>query len=121
MGGLSSQFDYSCIYDGKLEDSAYKQHNSWVDIEQKVHNEWLESGDSDKITEVKRYDWGFEYELTPEAQRSSRAKFEKYEYYRISSMAKELYKRELDNQEILRVITKCSKKKGEVLVNVKTA
>lgn len=76
MGGLSSQFDYSCIYDAKLEDSAYKQHNSWVDIEQKVHNEWLESGDSDKITEVKRYDWGFEYELTPEAQRSSRAKFE---------------------------------------------
>ena len=112
VGGLSSQFDYSCIYDAKLEDSAYKQHNSWVDIEQKVHNEWLESGDSDKITEVKRYDWGFEYELTPEAQRSSRAKFEKYEYYRISSMAKELYKRELDNQEILRVITKCSKKEG---------
>lgn len=112
MGGLSSQFDYLNIYDSELEESAYKQHISWVDIEQRVHDEWLASGEKEKIAAVKSYSWSFEGEQTPAARQSARAALEKYEYYRLSSMAKELYKRELDSQEILKVIVGC--KENEV-------
>ena len=103
IGGMSSQFNYDNIYDIKIEQKAFEQHVGWVTVEENIYNEWKDRGEFDKINEN---DWYFENEKSDNAMAKAREKYEKYEYYRLSSMAKELYKDVIDNS--LSFLSKCT-------------
>lgn len=83
VGGMSSQFAYRNIYNSELEKCAYAHHKGWVDVEEKIYREFnLE----EKLKELEAY-------KTSESVKKSREKYEQYEYFRRSSIAKELYQR----------------------------
>ncbi len=103
IGGMSSQFNYSNVYDAKLEKKAFEHHVGWVEIEERIYNEWKEKEFFEKINDN---DWYFKDEKTDDAMASSREKYEKYEYYRLSSIAKELYKKAVS--ESLSSLSKCT-------------
>lgn len=84
IGGMSMQFDYQNIYDAELERCAYQHHAGWVDIEKK-----------------------------PEKAKAEQKKYEQYEYYRRSSIAKELYRRGIRNNPELLSQTICPKPECE--------
>ena len=85
IGSMSSQFDYKNIYDEKLETDAYKHHVAWLEIAKKQP--------------------GFD---AVAADKREKKKYEQYEYFRYSSIAKELYQREIrENDEMLKATT-CS-------------
>lgn len=98
IGGMSSQFDYCNIYNADLEQSAYGHHIGWVDIEERIYNEWLERED---FASLDSHEWYFHYERNDTAAENARKKYEQYEYYRLSSIAKELYQREIKNSPSL--------------------
>lgn len=111
IGGMYSQFDYENIYDGELEQRAYGHHRNWVDIEIKILAEWQkdgvqwqEKGVSKDI--AKELQW-LEKEKEQEAVIQSRKKYEQHEYYRRSSMAKEIYQREIRSNPALLAATTC--------------
>ena len=104
IGGMSSQFDYQNIYDGKLEKDAYEHHTSWVEIEERIYDEWQAAGDQGNI---EKHQWYFKGEKAPKAVENARKKYEKYEYYRLSSIAKELYQREIRKNPTLLAQTTC--------------
>lgn len=105
IGGMSSQFSYQNIYNAELEKGAYRHHRSWVDAEEKIFNDWEKKGD---LENLKKHDWYFQGEKKPEADAEARKKYEQYEYYRLSSIAKELYCREIGSNEDLSSQTTCS-------------
>ena len=105
IGDMSSQFNYDNIYDVEIEQKAFEQHISWVTVEENIYNEWKARGEFDKINEN---DWNFENAKSDNAMANARDKYEKYEYYRLSSMAKELYKDVVDNS--LSFLSKCTEK-----------
>ena len=107
IGGMSSQFDYRNIYDETLEKSAYQHHCSWVQIEEAIYNEWLAAGDD---ANIQKHEWYFADGKTQAAAAKARKKYEQYEYYRLSSMAKELYQREVRNNAALLAASTCSQK-----------
>lgn len=104
IGGMSSQFDYQNIFDPDLERCAYAHHRGWVDIEEKIYNEWLVAGDQ---INLQNHEWYFSGEKTADAAAMARKKYEQYEYYRLSSIAKELYQREIKNNAILFAQARC--------------
>ncbi len=106
IGGMSSQFDYCNIYDSDLEKNAYEHHVGWVKIEEKIYNEWKKANDQ---VNLQKHEWYFQGEKSEEAAQNARKKYEKYEYYRLSSIAKELYQREINNNPNLKSLTSCSK------------
>lgn len=103
IGSMSSQFDYQNIYNAELERSALEHHLGWADIEEKIYNDWKNKGRSD----VDDYPWYFEDEKKPEAVANNKGRYEKYEYFRRSSIAKELYQREIKNNPTMLSQTKC--------------
>ena len=105
IGSMSSQYNYHNIYDAQLEKSAYDHHTGWVDIEERIYNEWLANDD---FANLDNHEWHFHYEKTDEAAECARKKYEQFEYYRLSSIAKELYQREIKNNEGLRAATVCT-------------
>lgn len=104
IGGMSSQFDYQNIYDAELEKCAKEHHTGWVEIEERIYNEWLKANNKDAI---ENHEWYFSGEKDEEAAESARKKYEQYEYYRLSSIAKELYQREIRNNSVLLSKTTC--------------
>lgn len=95
IGGLSSQFNYRNIYDAELEENAYKHHLSWVDVEKEICTLLLNEeniNEEDKARYNKSLESLKEYEKQ-EKQVEEQLKYEKHEYYRLSSIAKELYQR----------------------------
>lgn len=78
IGGMLTQFDYQNIYNDELEKCAYQHHAGWVDIEN-----------------------------DPQTAQKEQKKYEQYEYYRRSSIAKELYQREIRNNPVLSSQTTC--------------
>ena len=103
IGSMSSQFNYDNIYDGDLERDAYKHHTGWVDIEASIYTE---SGCPEKAEKLKA-------SQTPEAAALARQRYEQYEYYRLSSIAKELYQREIKNNPVLLDASVCLKRNGK--------
>lgn len=108
IGGMSSQFDYRNIYDAELEKSAYTHHRSWVAIEERIHDEWEARGARENI---EAHDWYYSKEKTKEAAANARKVYEQYEYYRLSSISKELYQREIRRSQTLMAETTCLKDK----------
>lgn len=104
IGGLSSQFDYSNIYNSNIEETAYATHVSWVEIEERIHTELLERG-----VEVDAGWFSYANEQTPVGVMKNKKKFAKYEYYRLSSIAKAMYKNEVEGNAALYDLTKCLK------------
>ncbi len=111
IGSMSTRFSYDNIYNAELETRAYRNHHiGWVDIEKKIHDEWEKSGVADKLHPD---DWGYEYCNTPDAIAEERKKYEKYEYYRLSSIAKELYQAEVAANTELSALATCSEKDAD--------
>ena len=106
IGSMSSQFDYGNIYNADLEQQANKHHSSWVAIEEKIYKEWQQAGDQDNLD---KYEWYYEAGKTSEAVEKAKRKYEQYEYYRNSSIAKELYQREIQKNPALVDATTCLK------------
>ena len=104
IGGMSAQFDYNNIYDAELEKCAYEHHRGWVNVEEAIYNEWKKTGDKEKLENHEWYFWG---EKNEEAATNARKKYEQYEYYRLSSIAKELYQREIRKNSTLLSQTAC--------------
>ncbi len=107
IGGIVSQFDYDNIYNAELEKCSYEHHRGWADVEEKIYKEWLQAGDTENL---KNHEWYFSEEKTEEAAAKARKKYEQYEYYRLSSIAKELYQREIKSNPILSAATVCTEK-----------
>lgn len=104
IGGMSSQFAYSNIYDPELERCAYAHHRSWVDAEEMIYQEWQRSNETQKI---RKHDWYYMGQKTAEAAAQARERYEKYEYYRFSSIAKEMYRRQISDNPMLKARTTC--------------
>ena len=106
IGDMSSQFSYDNIYNAELEKAAFNHHIGWVDIEAKIYDEWLSEGKLDKIQE---HGMSPQKPPTDEWMRDERTKYEKYEYFRRSSMAKEIYQRGVKANTTLAELTACTK------------
>lgn len=105
LGGMSAQFRYDNLYDSKLEKCAYAHHRSWVDAEESIYHEWIAAGEQKK---VEAHDWYCFDQKTEEAAAQADQWYQRFEYYRLSSIAKELYKREINGNKILKNLTTCS-------------
>ena len=79
VGSSSSRLNYENIYNSDLENAAYRHHISWVKIES----------------------------LTDEEASKYRNEYDRFEYFRLSSMAKELYQREIAKNPVLKAETTC--------------
>ena len=110
IGGMSSQFDYQNIYDAALEKCGYEHHRGWIAVEEAIYNEWTAKGDKDNLA---NHEWYFKGEKTETAVVNARKKYEQYEYYRRSSMAKELYQRALKSNPTLLAQTTCLEEKKQ--------
>ena len=106
IGDINSRYDYKNIYNQKLESDAYEYHIGWVAIEEQIFNEWTAKGD---IENLKNHDWYFEGENTEKAKSKARENYEKYEYFRNSSIAKALYRREVFTNPLLAPLITCRK------------
>ena len=104
IGGMSSQFDYRNIYNAELEKCAYRHHIGWVDVEEKIYKA---SKNPESVKKLK----GIEYCKTEEFQQNEKRKYEKFEYYRRSSIAKELYQRAINSNPLFVAQTVCLKAK----------
>lgn len=104
IGSMSAQFDYHNIYNAKLESIAYQQHVGWADIEEKIYNEWLENDD---FANLENHQWYFRDAKSKDEAKKARKKYDQYEYYRLSSIAKELYQQGIKNTASLRDATAC--------------
>ena len=104
IGGMSTQFDYPNIYNEAFETDSYAQHRMWVKADQAIYEEWkaMDKPDLEPLE-----NWYFVKECSDEAGKEARKKYEQHEYYRLSSMAKELYNREIQTNLILREKTTC--------------
>lgn len=90
IGDLSTQFDYKNIYDAKLEEEAYAHHIGWVAIEEKIRQETQQPG-SDYTPDLKQ----------------EKMNYERFEYFRNSSIAKQLYKKAVEKNKKLLPLTIC--------------
>lgn len=106
IGALSERFEYDNIYDRKLEAMAYHQHSGWTEIDERIHKEWLAAGKTEDLAGVDC--WYYEFENTKEAKAAARQQYEKYEYYRLSSMAKELAVMERASSKTLSEAIRCT-------------
>lgn len=110
IGAMSTQFDYKNVYDEKLEEDAFDRHVEWVHHHETVVKEWMEAGELDKVRAVDELD---EKTKSGEFLLDEKKKYEKYEYYRMSSMATELYHREVWTHEDMKERIKCQKGGGK--------
>ena len=112
VGAMSMQYDRRRFYDGQLEQDAYKHHISWVAIEEKIYDE-LQADEAKRkasgVTWKPKEEMYFFGEKTPEKVSDARKAYERHEYFRLSSMAKELYVRRIANIDALKNLTKCLK------------
>ena len=90
VGALAEQFNYKNVYGQELEESAYQHHIGWAVLEQKIYQEWLEKFGKEKVD---AFGWYYGDALSAEGLEENREAFERYEYFRHSSIAKELYRR----------------------------
>lgn len=81
IGSFSTQYLYESVYDEVLEKSALKAHNKWVQVERDENGEIAKEG---RTAEQIQAD---EEKLTKNIQ-----KFERFEYFRLSSMASGIHK-----------------------------
>lgn len=88
IGALSSQFDYHNIYDPEIEGKALAHHIGWVDIEKRIYNEWKAAANP----ALEQHDWyAIDNKIADAVVTEERKKYEQYEYYRLSSIAKMQY------------------------------
>jgi hypothetical protein len=110
IGALSTQLAYKNIYDGQLERDAFCHHISWVEHEERIYNE-LEADPlklkASGVTLLPREKTYFFQAKAEGEERKSRNAYEQHEYYRLSSIAKELYQRRLQRSEEARGLTAC--------------
>ncbi|MBR4863941.1 MAG: hypothetical protein IKU07_05135 [Oscillospiraceae bacterium] len=99
IGSLSSQFSYANIYDEALEAAAYDNHVGWVKVE-------MDECEAQR-KELPPETYASRKKALNEKERKEKQKFEKYEYFRVSSIAKELYKRNTDVYKVLRQVSGC--------------
>jgi hypothetical protein len=104
IGRMSVQFSYDYIYDAALEEEARKKHEEWVEIEEKIHDELLKQGGSNA---VKGVCWSYSGQKTPEAVLDMHSQYDRFEYYRLSSIAKQLYQYEVEKVASLRDRSVC--------------
>lgn len=111
IGSMSSQFDYGNIYDQELETKAMIHHNGWAEIEERIYNEWKEEAqrDSTKKDKTEDYRWDYSGAKDPIIVKEERIKYEQYEFYRLSSIAKALYQSEIASNPALKEATTCLK------------
>lgn len=85
IGSFSTQYLYESVYDEAMEKSALKAHNKWVQIERDENGEIAKDGRSEE--EIK----ADEEKLTKNIQ-----KFERFEYFRLSSTASGIHKKAME-------------------------
>lgn len=95
IGKMSDQFDYSNIYNPDLEMAARAHHKDWSEIRREILQERPELEEETAATE------STEGTQPQEKKRIQEEEYEKHEYYRTSSIAKELYLREIAGNSIL--------------------
>lgn len=105
IGALSSQFSYENVYDSELEQAALRHHLGWVEIEKKVYDEWKDNGELKKIAESS---WGYMYCESEEAVEEMKKDYERFEYFRHSSISKEIYQRAVKANPQLSELTSCT-------------
>lgn len=91
IGGMNSQFDYDNIYNEELEKRAYEHHISWIEAEKRIRAE--------KALEDSKY------VADPSEMKKD---YHKHEYFRMSSIAKQLYQEEIEANETLKKLTQCN-------------
>ena len=110
IGALSTQLAYENIYDGKLENDAFQHHISWVENEEQIYNELEADPVKREVageTLKPREETAFFQAKAQGQERENRNAYEQHEYFRLSSIAKELYVRRIQGDEGARDLTKC--------------
>ena len=86
IGGTEQQYDYDNVYDAATEKDAFRYHVEWTKVsEDNVMKAQAACYDPEKITELERSEL--------EKLKNAQADYERYEYYRLSSMAKAIHKK----------------------------
>lgn len=92
IGALENQYSYDNVYDCELESKAFAYHAEWAKINyelmQKIEKSGFALDEKDMITYDGRVMVSQE---TLDKLLSEKKKYEKYEYYRLSSMSRALY------------------------------
>lgn len=110
VGAMSDQVDRKSLYDSKLEEAAFKHHISWVEIEEKIYDELQADEQKRKALGEPlkpKEQMSFFEQKTPENVLAARKCYEQHEYFRLSSIAKELYERKRQANGVLRSLTTC--------------
>ena len=90
IGSIYQQYTYHNICDSDLEQAAYAHHISWAEINRQVADEMRRKG----YTEQEIRDAGFGF-YTIDANEEEK-KYERFEYFRESSISRELHDRMLE-------------------------
>ena len=89
IGSVSEQFSYGNIYDSDLEQSAFHHHISWSEVNKRAYEEMQADGGYSQ-EDMDNFSY---YLKTPEDELKQRTSYERYEYFRHSSIAKEMHQR----------------------------
>lgn len=99
IGGMSSQFSYENIYNENLEEDSYKHHRDWAEVEKEIEAEMKQNHKNN----IDKQEWSYCFYDFEDNKKS----YEQYEYNRQSSIAKALYKRELNKYPFISSVVKC--------------
>lgn len=105
IGAMSSQFSYQNIYNAALEEAAFEHHVGWVYHKERVLREWAEAGETEKIARAGEID---EHSRSRSFIEAEKQKYNRFEYYRMSSMAQELYRKEVMELDALKEMVRCT-------------
>lgn len=93
IGGMSSQFSYGNVYNRNLEVDAFRHHVQWLNVKDTLRKEWGVMSQNEKVQPNLKEEMG---------------NYERFEYYRLSSVATELYERAIAQNKTLSEKVKCS-------------
>ena len=106
IGSVLEQYDWGSIYNAELEAKALEHHDHWVEIKQQIAAAMRKANCSEEaIKQMEVSDQGSDKERDREL-------FERFEYYRESSISKELHRKMLEQSKVYQSMTCTGEEKG---------
>lgn len=93
IGSLSDQYSYEAIYNGALEKTGYAEHVGWAEIRRRLHGEMKNDLHMSEEEIQKIYFDPSSYAISEPVEKR---KYQRFEYFRLSSIARAMYKEQMD-------------------------
>ena len=106
VGAMSERNKHKNFYNEELDKKARAYHTEWVDIDRRVYEELKAEGYSDE--ELNKEYWGFTDKDNCDNSIQDN-KYNQFEYFRLSSMAKKVHRDAIVGNDVLRQLTKCER------------